>query len=86
MYFHISHHIRTGIISPTALRTDDHILPCIITQNDDRIECLGSSGEGAQSAGGDKSLQMVVSCGLLGDEGVSHLYKEGIQPPFYFFH
>lgn len=68
VHFHIS---QTGIIS----RTDDHILPCITTQNDDRTECLGSWGEGAQSVGGDKSLQMAVSGGQLGDEGVSDLWK-----------
>lgn len=36
--------------------------------------------------GGDNSVQMVVSCGQLGDEGVSDLCKEGADLLFYFFH
>lgn len=36
--------------------------------------------------GRDDSLQMVVSCGWLGDEGVSDPCKEVIDLLFYLFH
>lgn len=85
MNFHIRCSIQAGIVSPIVLGTDDHILPCTVPQND-RIECFRSSEDRGPSVGGDNSVQMVVSCGQLGDEGVSDLCKEGADLLFYFFH